>query len=136
MDGCDVGCTAPTPVKTIETLEVLEQPACPHWAPQSSVSFLANDQLRSVVVKVRAKSFLYHMVRLLVGWLVEVGSGKQPASATPGILEQKSIVALKCEMAPACGLYLAEVHYDPNSFTNPTELQCADRVEAEESDEE
>lgn len=125
------GCTAPTPVKTIEALEVVEQPACPHWAPRSSVTFLAQEQLRSIVVRVRAKSFLYHMVRLLVGWLVEVGSGRQEASRTPELLQQKSIQALNCAMAPPWGLYLAEVHYDTESFTNPPPLRYADEADGE-----
>lgn len=127
------GCTSPTPVKTIECLEVLEQPACPHWAPPSSVSFLAKGQLRSVVIKVRANAFLYHMVRLLVGWLVEVGSGQQEAARTPEVLQQKAIQALKCGAAPPCGLYLAEVHYNPESFTKPSPLRFADEVDAEDS---
>lgn len=113
---------------------MLEQPACPHWAPPSSVTFLAKEQLRSIVVRVRAKSFLYHMVRLLVGWLVEVGSGRQEASRTPELLQQKSIQALNCAMAPPWGLYLAEVHYDADSFTNPPPLRYADEADTDADD--
>lgn len=69
---------------------------------------------RCYVVTARARSFLYHQVRLLVGLLKCVGTGEVPVSKVEEILNAKSIAATS-PMAPACGLYLGNVKYDlPN----------------------
>lgn len=36
-------------------------------------------------------------------------------------------------MAPPWGLYLAEVHYDPECFHNPSALQYADEMAGQDS---
>ncbi len=61
--------------------------------------------------------FLYHMVRILVGTLVEVGLGKRDAATMPAILatKQRSEAGV---LAPAQGLCLAQVFYEtPNKKT-------------------
>jgi len=66
---------------------------------------------------VEGNGFLYHMVRLLVGSMSEVGSGKIDASAIAQALEQgDSNVRLLC--APPQGLCLMKIVYDfpPNSL--------------------
>jgi tRNA pseudouridine38-40 synthase len=63
------------------------------------------------VITARAPSFLYHQVRLLVGTLKAVGCGDLTPSDVSDLLEKKD-VKLTPTMAPACGLYLARVHYD------------------------
>ena len=55
--------------------------------------------------------FLYHMVRNLVGTLVNVGLGKFEASQMQNILESKDRKKA-APTAPAQGLYLKEVYYD------------------------
>ena len=54
--------------------------------------------------------FLYNMVRILVGTLLEVGNGKRKAEEIPMILEKKNR-GLAGKTAPAQGLYLWQVHY-------------------------
>ncbi|XP_057792116.1 uncharacterized protein LOC131008973 isoform X2 [Salvia miltiorrhiza] len=66
---------------------------------------------RCFVVTARARSFLYHQVRLLVGVLKSVGSGDLTISDVEKILEAKDVSAAP-PMAPACGLYLGHVNYD------------------------
>ncbi|XP_009783495.1 uncharacterized protein [Nicotiana sylvestris] len=66
---------------------------------------------RCFVVTARARSFLYHQVRLLVGVLKAVGAGDLTVPDVKRILEAKSITAAS-PMAPACGLYLGHVKYD------------------------
>lgn len=66
---------------------------------------------RCFVVTARARSFLYHQVRLLVGVLKSVGAGDLTDPDVKRILEAKSIAAAP-PMAPACGLYLGHVKYD------------------------
>ena len=65
----------------------------------------------SVVVTTRAPSFLYHQVRLMVATLVAVGAGDMTCADVDALLAKKDVAAAP-PMAPACGLYLARVHYD------------------------
>ncbi|KAJ7967999.1 tRNA pseudouridine synthase [Quillaja saponaria] len=66
---------------------------------------------RCFVVTARARSFLYHQVRLLVGVLKAVGIGNLTLSDVERILNAKTVTAAS-PMAPACGLYLGHVKYD------------------------
>lgn len=54
--------------------------------------------------------FLYHMVRILAGTLMEVGNGSRSPEDIPAILEAKSRPAAGFT-APAQGLFLVEVKY-------------------------
>ncbi|KAK1324125.1 hypothetical protein QJS10_CPA02g00754 [Acorus calamus] len=66
---------------------------------------------RCYIVTARARSFLYHQVRLLVGVLKAVGTGELKISDVERILNAKTVTAAS-PMAPACGLYLGNVKYD------------------------
>ncbi|XP_021286415.1 uncharacterized protein LOC110418113 isoform X2 [Herrania umbratica] len=66
---------------------------------------------RCYVVTARARSFLYHQVRLLLGVLKCVGTGELTTSDVERILNAKTVTAAS-PMAPACGLYLGRVKYD------------------------
>lgn len=54
--------------------------------------------------------FLYHMVRILTGTLIEVGAGKRDASKLPVVIaaEDRSLAGF---LAPARGLFLRKVYY-------------------------
>ena len=56
------------------------------------------------------EGFLYHMVRILVGTLIEVGMNKKKPEEIPSILEAKNRYKAGF-MAPAHGLMLMEVRY-------------------------
>lgn len=58
----------------------------------------------------RGDGFLYHMVRILTGTLLEVGLGKRPSEDIPAILAAKDRSAAGFT-APAQGLVLVEVLY-------------------------
>ena len=58
----------------------------------------------------RGDGFLYHMVRILTGTLLEVGLGKRPPEDIPAILAAKDRSAAGFT-APAQGLVLVEVLY-------------------------
>ena len=66
-----------------------------------------------LLYRVRANGFLYHMVRILTGTLVEVAQGKIQPSEIPAITESRDRSRAGLTM-PACGLYLNRVFYtDP-----------------------
>lgn len=64
-----------------------------------------------VVVEVRANAFLHHMVRIVVGSLMSVGSGERPPQWIADVLEARDR-RLAGKTADACGLYLVDVVYD------------------------
>lgn len=64
-----------------------------------------------VEVQVSGDGFLYNMVRILVGTLIEVGLGKRTPASMREVLEAKDRQAAGYT-APACGLFLTAVLYD------------------------
>lgn len=60
--------------------------------------------------RVRGNGFLHHMVRNLVGTMLEIGRGQLPSGAMPQILEARSRSAAG-PTAPAKGLFLHSVEY-------------------------
>ena len=69
-----------------------------HWQP------------RSAIFEIRADRFLHHMVRNLIGTLLEIGRGRRPADEMPTILAARDR-ARAGRTAPARGLFLEEVYY-------------------------
>ena len=63
-----------------------------------------------LVYRVRGSGFLHHMVRNLVGTMLEVGRGRLTADAIPGILAACNRAAAG-PTAPAQGLFLCSVEY-------------------------
>lgn len=64
-----------------------------------------------IVFSVRGDGFLYNMVRIMTGTLVEVGKGKIKAGDLKEIIESKDRTRAG-HTAPPCGLYLAKVFFD------------------------
>lgn len=62
------------------------------------------------VYEVEADGFLRHMVRAIVGTLVEIGRGWRPVAAVTAVLERKSRAEAGAT-APAHGLTLVKVEY-------------------------
>jgi tRNA pseudouridine38-40 synthase len=88
----DSACQAKSPVKTLDRLEVAR----------------AGDEIH---VTARARSFLHHQVRNMVGTLKLVGQGKWRPAQVAKALEARDRAAAG-PTAPAQGLYLVEVIYD------------------------
>jgi tRNA pseudouridine38-40 synthase len=63
-------------------------------------------------IEFEANAFLYHMVRNLVGTLVEIGRGRRPPEWVSELLETRDRT-LAAMTAPAAGLTLAAVTYPP-----------------------
>ena len=93
------GCQAGSPVREVQRLHL----------------DVRQEEIR---VAVRADAFLYNMVRIMIGSLLEVGLGRQDPDWIAEVLAG-------CDRdragptAPAGGLYLAAVHYPPGSGGPP-----------------
>lgn len=69
-----------------------------------------NDDGEFVIVKIEGDGFLYNMVRIIVGTLVDVGLKKKQADELKAIIESKDR-GNAGKTAPASGLYLDEIFY-------------------------
>lgn len=64
-----------------------------------------------VVFTVRGDGFLYNMVRIIVGTLLDINSGKIPVNSIPDIISSRDRVRAGVTARPE-GLYLNSVFYD------------------------
>lgn len=71
-----------------------------------------------VVVDIKANAFVHHMVRNIVGSLIEIGTGQQPVEWLKELLDAKDRT-LAAATAKAEGLYLVQVDY-PDEYGIPT----------------
>lgn len=88
---CTTGAQVETTVRTITELEVLKQG-------------------EEIIIRVTGTGFLYNMVRIIAGTLLEVGYGKRKASQMPEILAAKDRQAAG-PTAPAKGLCLVKYEF-------------------------
>ena len=70
---------------------------------------------------IRANAFCHQMVRSIVGLLVEVGTGRRPASDVRGALVARDRSAAASHLAPPHGLVLWEVGYPAPGGPEPTD---------------
>ena len=73
-------------------------------------SVAVEEQGEEIVIRVRGNGFLYNMVRIIAGTLMEVGMGKTEPEELPGILNALDRQAAG-PTAPACGLTLVQYEF-------------------------
>ena len=88
---CSVNTTAATTVRTIYDIKVLRDGA-------------------DIVIHITGNGFLYNMVRIIVGTLMDVGRGRYEPEMVKRILEKTDRCAAG-PTVPACGLVLKELHF-------------------------
>lgn len=88
---CSVNTTATTTVRTIFDIQVIRDGV-------------------DIVVRITGNGFLYNMVRIIVGTLMDVGRGKYEPSKVKDILEKVDRCAAG-PTVPACGLVLKELRF-------------------------
>ena len=110
-------------VRTIYEIEVLTEPV--EYAGAEPVDNGGTEQVKKscagtvenngyrmpqmITIRVTGNGFLYNMVRIIAGTLIEIGRGRISPEAVPSILEARDR-QLAGTTAPACGLTL--VHYE------------------------
>lgn len=92
---CSTDTQADTTVRRIETLEVQK----------------TDRQGQEIVIRVSGNGFLYNMVRIIAGTLMEVGRGHIAPQAVKEILEAKDRKKAG-PTAPACGLTLVGIEFE------------------------
>lgn len=88
---CSVDTQAKTTVRQVDSVEVWEEPVTAGG--------------RELVIRIAGRGFLYNMVRIIAGTLMEVGRGQIPPERVKEILEACDRQAAG-PTAPACGLTL------------------------------
>jgi len=81
--------------------------ALAHWAPRSDGVGMA--------FTVEADRFLHHMVRFIVGTMVDIALGRRPPADFPRLLAATDNLAAS-PPAPPQGLYLEAVRYPPDLY--------------------
>ncbi len=96
-------CQAKSPVKTLAQLAVVRNG-------------------EEIEIAARARSFLHHQVRNMVGTLKMIGEGRWPVAQIEAVLAARDRAAAG-PTAPACGLCLVRVEYGPelSSGGQPTD---------------
>ena len=92
----DSECQANSPLKTLESLQLISEPAP-----------ICGAVIRAYL---HAPSFLHHMVRIIMGTLAEVGRGAKPPEWIDEALAAKKRSAAG-PTAPAHGLYFLKAEY-------------------------
>ena len=77
-----------------------------------------------LLLTIAANRFLHHMVRFLVGTMIEVGTGRRPPGAVRTLLAA-DVNRDVSPPAPACGLYLERVTYPAHLYLAPPSVVAA-----------
>ena len=88
---CSVNTTAKTTVRRITDIQVVRDDV-------------------DIVIRITGNGFLYNMVRIIAGTLMDVGRGRYEPDMVKRILEKTDRSAAG-PTAPACGLVLKELHF-------------------------
>ena len=88
---CSINTTATTTVRTIFDIQVIREGV-------------------DIIIRITGNGFLYNMVRIIAGTLMDVGRGKYPPQMLERILEKKDRCAAG-PTAPPNGLILKELHF-------------------------
>ena len=99
------GSQAETTVRTIFSGDIIVDPMPEYAAPGSGEDFG-----RMIRIRVSGSGFLYNMVRIIAGTLLEIGTGLRDAESISKALESRDRSDAG-PTAPACGLTMIGIKY-------------------------
>jgi tRNA pseudouridine38-40 synthase len=116
-----VGCTATTPVRTLDAVLVegdLRAPSSMRW-PSESVAWPHTGEMRAtqqyIEIHFRQRSFLYRQVRNMVGLLVAVGLHKRTLDDVRRLVREQQRQSAPFDTAEPHGLYFARALFSNDS---------------------
>ena len=109
---CDGGKNWDSPhfFRSIDRITISHNFAKKGQAPAEPVPIFAFGTVPIISVDIEGRSFLCHMVRIIVGTLIDVGRGALPPEGIKEILKAKDR-AVAGKTLPAKGLFLMKVYY-------------------------
>ena len=102
---CSAGAQVQTTVRTIYSLEVIEKKL-----DIGGIENTSEENDRIITIRVRGNGFLYNMVRIIAGTLLEIGKGSILVEEMPDIIASCDR-SRAGNTAPACGLKLVKIIY-------------------------
>lgn len=121
-----VGCQARTTVRRVQAVDVHGGPAGDELAADPACLPAADPEV--ITISVRGEAFLQNMVRIMVGTLVEVGTGRREPAAIADLLAAPDR-RRSGATAPPQGLTLVEVLW-PDPWPPPSHAPHASRTPA------
>lgn len=106
---CTVGAQVDSKVRTIYSVDVVDNKY--NYVNRNSSEDVSSDFPRDIIIRVKGNGFLYNMVRIIAGTLMEVGAGRIKPTDIPAIIDGCDR-ALAGPTAPACGLTLMKFEFD------------------------
>ena len=94
---CSAGSQAETTVRTIYSIEILEEE-------------IPAENGRLITIRVKGSGFLYNMVRIIAGTLLEIGDGRMDITEIDRMLESADRKT-SGQTAPACGLTMIGIEF-------------------------
>ncbi len=110
-----------------EAFSVRGQPRLHHRCTIEMADWRPRPANRGVEFRVQANRFLHHMVRMLVGTMVEIGLERRPAADFPRLLGCSDNQETSAP-APAHGLYFAQVGYPASAYLSEEASHAAASV--------
>lgn len=111
----DAMCSAATALVGVHDFSAFATPATPDGIPVREIHRLdvaREDEL--ITFRVAGSGFMQHMIRTIVGSLLQVGEGRNDPSEVAAILRSRDRKRA-APPVPACGLYLVNVTYDDST---------------------
>lgn len=118
---CTVGAQVDSKVRTVYSCEVITEGNVGKNAEenteQKSRQNAGKKPGQDIIIRVAGNGFLYNMVRIIAGTLMEVGRGQIDANDIPAIIDAKDR-SKAGPTAPACGLTLVKYEFASDSLAN------------------
>lgn len=93
-------------------------------------SVVKSEEENELVFTFRGNGFLYNMVRIFIGTLLQIANDRRPESDMARLLKVKNRNLAGPTAAPQ-GLYLMEVYYDPSEATKGTSFSQSGAKDSE-----